>query len=44
MADKYAPLSQQIFNVSMAQIEPMIEPNSVLNYYWRKSMAFVQDA
>jgi hypothetical protein len=34
--------SQQIFNISMASIEPMTEPDGVLDNLERKSMAFVR--
>ncbi len=32
-------LSQEIFDISMAQAEPEVEPDSVLNDLWRKSVA-----
>jgi hypothetical protein len=32
---------QEVFDISMAQIESMVQPNSVLNNFGWKSMAFV---
>ena len=36
-------LGQQILNISMTQIESVVEPNSVANYRGRESMALVGD-
>ena len=36
-------LSQQILNISMNQIESVVQPNSVANYRRRESMALVRD-
>ena len=40
-ADDNTPLSQDIFNVSVTEIEAILEPDSVGNDIWRKSVAFV---
>ena len=34
-------LSQQIFNISVAQIEAIIKPDSVGDNIWRESVAFI---
>ena len=43
IAHRNTPLSQQILDISMTQIESVVEPNSVANYRRRESMAFVSD-
>jgi len=40
-ADGEASLSQQIFDISVAQVEPMAEPDSVTDDVWREAVAFV---
>jgi hypothetical protein len=42
MRDGDRSLGQEIFDISMAQIEPEIEPDSVSNDFWRKSVALIQ--
>jgi len=42
IADDNAALSQKILDVAGTQIEPMVEPNGVLNDLGRKSVAFVK--
>jgi hypothetical protein len=37
-----APLGEQVFDVSMAEIEPMVEPDGMLNDRGRKSVSFVE--
>ena len=42
VADDNPPLSQQIFNITAAQVEAMVEPNHMLNDLERKSVTFVK--
>ncbi len=39
--DGNTPLSQKIFNISMAEIESIVEPYSVADDIWRESVTFV---
>ncbi len=41
IADDNPSFSQQIFDISMTEIDSMIEPDGVLNNIRRKSVAFV---
>jgi hypothetical protein len=41
VADDDAPLCKQIFNISMTQIEMMIEPNCVTDYLGWTPMTFI---
>ncbi|MFT6056895.1 MAG: hypothetical protein ACJAS2_001173 [Pseudohongiellaceae bacterium] len=41
MADRDISLSQQIFYVSMTEVESVIKPNHILNYFRGKSVTFV---
>jgi hypothetical protein len=43
IAHRNTTLGQQILNISMTQIESVVEPNSVANYRRRESMALVSD-
>jgi hypothetical protein len=43
IAHRNATLGQQILNISVTQIESVVEPNSVANYHGRESMALVSD-
>ena len=36
-----AAISEQIFDVSVTEIEPMVEPNGILDDGWRKPVTFV---
>jgi hypothetical protein len=36
-----APLGQQIFNVSVAQVEALVEPDGVTDDIWRESVTLV---
>jgi len=40
-ADGDAPFGEQVFYISMTEIEAKIEPDSIGNDVWRKSVAFV---
>ncbi len=40
-ADSDASFSQEVFNVPVAQIEAVVEPDCVADDVWWKSMAFV---
>jgi len=42
VADRNTTLGHKILDVAAAQIEAMIEPDNVLNYLRRESVAFVQ--
>jgi transposase-like protein len=39
--DKLTSLGQQVFNISMAQVESEVEPDCVGNDVWRKSVALI---
>jgi hypothetical protein len=41
VTDGDSPLSQEIFNISVAWIEAIIEPNGTTDYVWWKSATFV---
>jgi hypothetical protein len=41
VADGNVALRQQVFDISNAEIESVIEPNGVLNDRWREPMSFV---
>ena len=41
MAYGYTTLRQQVLDIPVAQVEPVIEPNSVTNNFRWESMAFV---
>jgi hypothetical protein len=41
IADDNTSLSQQIFDIPIAEIESMIKPNCILNDFRRKAVAFV---
>jgi hypothetical protein len=43
IAHRNTTLGQQILNISMTQIESVVEPNSVANYRGRESMALIGD-
>ena len=43
IAHRNTTLGQQILNISMTQIESVVEPNSIANYRGRESMALVSD-
>jgi hypothetical protein len=43
IANRYAPFRHQILDISMAQIEPVVEPNGVANDFRRESVTFVSD-
>jgi putative transposase len=40
-SDDDAPLCQKIFNIPMAKIKTVVEPNSVVNDVWWESVAFI---
>ncbi len=40
-ADGDTSLSQQIFNMAVTQIEAIVQPDSIGNYIWRESVAFI---
>ena len=40
-ADGYAPLSQKIFDIPVAETEAIIEPDGIGNDIWRESVPFV---
>jgi hypothetical protein len=40
-ADGDASFSKEIFNISVAEIEPVVEPDGVGDNIWRKSVAFI---
>ena len=40
-ADNDASLSQEIFDISMAQVKAVVQPESIGNDIWRESVAFV---
>ena len=40
-ADGDAPFGEEVFNIPMAQIEPVVEPDGVGNYIWRESVAHI---
>lgn len=39
--DSDASFSKQVFNVPMAQVEAIVEPDAIGNDIWRKSVAFI---
>ena len=39
--DSDASLSEQVFNIPVAQIESIVEPDGVTDDIWRKSVTFV---
>ena len=39
--DNNPSLSEQVFNISMAQIESVVEPDGVRNDIWRESVTFI---
>jgi hypothetical protein len=41
VADANVALRQQVFDISNAEIESVIEPNGVLNDRWREPVSFV---
>ena len=41
VTDANVALRQQVFDISNAEIESVIEPNGVLNDRWREPMSFV---
>ena len=41
MTDRYSFFRQQIFDVSVAQIEAMIKPDGILDYFRRETMALI---
>ena len=40
-ADGDASLSEQILDVSVAQVKAIVEPDSIRNNFWREAMAFI---
>jgi hypothetical protein len=40
--DNNSTLSQQIFNIVVAEIEPKVEPHRILDDFRRESVSFVQ--
>ncbi|MFT6366732.1 MAG: hypothetical protein ACJARI_002186 [Bacteroidia bacterium] len=40
-ADTDAAFSKEIFDIGMAEVEAMLQPDSVGNYVWRESVALV---
>ena len=42
VGDKDSALREQVFYVSKAQGEPMVEPNSVADDFWRKTVASIE--
>jgi hypothetical protein len=40
-ADGDASFSHEIFDIPMAEVEAVIEPDSIGNYNWRKSVTFI---
>ena len=41
VANRNVSLSQQVFDISMTHVKPMIEPHSILNDFRGESVAFV---
>ena len=41
VADANVALRQQVFDISNAEIESVVEPNGVLNDRWRQPVSFV---
>jgi len=41
IADSDAPLSQQVFDVAVAQVESVVEPNGILDNFGWESVALV---
>jgi hypothetical protein len=41
VADCYTAFSQQIFDISMAEVEPIVQPYSVTDYIGGKPMTFI---
>jgi hypothetical protein len=41
VADGYITLSEKVFDISDAEIEPIVKPNGMLNDRSRESMSFI---
>ena len=41
VADRYPTLGEEIFDIAMTQVESVVEPDSVGNDSWRKSVTLV---
>ncbi len=40
-ADSDSKLSQQFFDMPMAKVEPVVQPNGVTDDIWRESVSFI---
>jgi hypothetical protein len=41
IADSDAPLRHQVFDVAVTQVESMVKPDYILDYFRRESMALI---
>jgi len=41
VADNDAALGQEIFDIAMAEIEPVVEPDCIGNHIWRESVPLI---
>ena len=41
VADRDSPLCEKVFDISVAEIESVVEPDSIADNIWREAMAFI---